>query len=73
MRQQLTAFPIDVGSFKLALDQHTLIVAADVYPDCPTLACTKERDDAKGKIKGSAIEIKSGRPRFWDSERMKII
>ena len=60
VRQQLTAFPIDVAAFKLAPDQRTLIVAADVYPDCATLGCTKGRDEAKAKTKGSGIEIKSG-------------
>jgi dipeptidyl aminopeptidase/acylaminoacyl peptidase len=67
VRQQLTAFPIDVAAFKLAPDQRTLIVAADVYPDCPTLACTKDRDEAKGKAKESGIEIKSGQSRWFDT------
>src|SRR5687767_5037468 len=43
-RQQLTAFPIDVGGFALAPDGATLITAVDGYPDCPTFACTKDRD-----------------------------
>jgi len=67
IRQQLTAFPIDVGGFKLAPDLHTLVVAADVYPDCATLACTKARDDAKGKEKGSGIEVRAGTPRYFDT------
>ena len=67
VRQQLTAFPIDVAGFKLAPDLHTLVVAADVYPDCGTLACTKARDDAKAREKGSAIEVKSGTPRYFDT------
>jgi dipeptidyl aminopeptidase/acylaminoacyl peptidase len=67
LRQQLTSFPVDVAAFKLAPDLHTLIVAADVYPDCPTLDCTKSRDDAKAKEKGSGIEIKSGEPRWFDA------
>jgi len=66
VRQQLTSFPIDVAAFKLAPDGHTLIVAANVYPDCATLACTRERADAKAKEKGSGLEIKT-EPRFWDS------
>ena len=66
IRQQLTSFPIDVAGFKLAPDLRMLIVSADVYPDCPTLACTKERDEAKGKNKASGIEIKSGQPRWFD-------
>ena len=67
VRQQLTSFPVDVAGFRLAPDLHTLIVAADVYPDCATLACTKDRADAKGKAKGSGIEIKHGHSRYWDS------
>src|SRR3954469_819289 len=43
VRQQLTSFPVDVAAFKLAPDLRTLIVAADVYPACATLACTKEK------------------------------
>lgn len=67
VRQQLTAFPIDVAAFKIAPDQRTLFVAADVYPDCATLACTKDRDDAKAKDKASGIDIKRGPSRSWDA------
>ena len=67
VRQQLTAFPLDVSGFKLSPDQRTLFVAADVYPECATLACTKERADTKAKEKGSGIEIKAGPSRFFDS------
>jgi dipeptidyl aminopeptidase/acylaminoacyl peptidase len=67
VRQQLTSFPVDVAGFKLAPDLHTLVVVAGVYPDCGTLACTKTRDDAKAKEKGSGIEIKSGEPRWFDA------
>lgn len=66
VRQQLTSFPIDVAAFRLAPDMRTMFVAADVYPNCTTVACTKERDDAKAKGKGSGIEIKSGQPRWFD-------
>ncbi|MES2136450.1 MAG: S9 family peptidase [Pseudomonadota bacterium] len=66
-RQQLTAFPIDVSGFKLAPDMRSLVAVADVYPDCATLACSKARDDAKAKEKGSAIEIKSGPSRYFDT------
>ena len=66
-RQQLTAFPIDVGGFALAPDGATLITSVDVYPDCPTFACTKDRDDANAKQKASGILMKSGHSRFWDS------
>lgn len=67
VRQQLTAFPLDVSGFKLSRDERTLFVATDVFPECGTLACTKERADAKAKEKGSAIEIKSGPSRFFDT------
>lgn len=65
-RQQLTSFPVDVGGFGLQPDERGLILAADVYPTCPTLACTKERDEARAKVRGSAVEIKQGQPRGFD-------
>ena len=69
IRQQLTSFPIDVAGFKLAPDLRMLIVSADVYPDCPTLACTKERDEAKGKNKASGIEINNATPAMVSDSR----
>jgi acylaminoacyl-peptidase len=67
VRQQLTAFPVDVGGFAVSPDGRTLAAAVDVYADCPTIACTKERDDANGKQKSSGILVKSGESRNWDS------
>ena len=67
VRQQLTAFPIDVGGFALSPYGRTLIAAVDMYPDCATFACTKARDDANGKQKSSGILIKAGQSRIWDS------
>ncbi len=47
---QVTHLPVDVGTFRLSRDERLLVVSADVYPDCPTLQCTRERlDAAKGR------------------------
>ena len=67
VRRQLTAFPVDVAAYRVGPDERTLVLAVDTYPDCQTLACNKDRDDAKAKEKASGIHIKSGISRFWDS------
>lgn len=67
VRRQLTAFPTDVAAFKLGADERTLVIAVDAYPDCASLTCIHDRDEAKSKQKATGIHIKSGESRFWDS------
>ncbi len=42
---QVTNLPLDVGSFRVSPKGDRVFVTVDVYRDCPTLACTKERLD----------------------------
>lgn len=40
---QVTTLPIDVTHFRIAPDGRNLILAAAVFIDCPTLACSRDR------------------------------
>lgn len=64
---QVTAFPLDVIGFRLAPDGRGLVAIVDTRPECPTLACTKEAEEAKAKLKSSGQHIPDGvRARAWD-------
>jgi dipeptidyl aminopeptidase/acylaminoacyl peptidase len=65
---QVTHLPLDVGSFRLAPDGRHLVVSLEVFVDCPTLACTKERLDqraAKGQPSGQLYDQLF--VRHWDT------
>ena len=65
---QVTAFPVDVGAFRLAPDARSAVVVIDVRPECDTLACTRTAEDAKAKIKATGVLVPDSRPsRFWDA------
>jgi dipeptidyl aminopeptidase/acylaminoacyl peptidase len=55
---QATSLPLDVAAFKLSPDGRTIVVAASVFPDCPTLECTKQRlaERAAGKTTGQVFD-----------------
>jgi dipeptidyl aminopeptidase/acylaminoacyl peptidase len=65
---QVTRLPIDVASFILSPDGTRVAIAADVFPDCPTLACTKNRLDEKAKstVKARLYPDGAGFVRHWD-------
>ncbi|MGH9362226.1 MAG: TolB family protein, partial [Thermoanaerobaculia bacterium] len=54
--EQVTKLPLDAGNLLLSPDGKTLASTLEVYPDCPTLACTvernaeRERQQAKGRL-----------------------
>lgn len=64
---QVTNLPLDVGSFRVSPTGRDLIVSLSVFPDCPTLACTVQRQTA------DANDGRSGRVydrlfvRHWDT------
>jgi len=66
-KAQITALPLDVGSYRLAADGRTLLVGLDVFSDCADLACTKARVEAKAKLKTSGQSYVEGAlPRAFD-------
>ena len=45
--EQVTHYPLDIGSFKLSPDGMHVALTMDVFTDCATLACTRKRLDAR--------------------------
>jgi len=65
-RRQMTALPLDVAAFQVARDGRLAVVALDVHPDCPTLACSKARDEENARSRATGVHVRSGAGRFWD-------
>ncbi|MBV8201574.1 MAG: S9 family peptidase, partial [Acidobacteria bacterium] len=65
---QVTRLPVDVASFILSPDGTLAAIAADVFPDCPTLACTHDRleEKEKSKVKARLYPDGGGFVRHWD-------
>ena len=65
---QVTRLPVDVASFILSPDGTRAAIAADVFPDCPTLACTHDRLEVKekSKVKARLYPDGGGFVRHWD-------
>jgi dipeptidyl aminopeptidase/acylaminoacyl peptidase len=50
---QVTHLPLDIDSFKLSPDGKSLLFSAQMFEDCKTLECTREKLDAQKKVKAS--------------------
>lgn len=69
-KRQLTDYPVDVVAFALPRDGRFLVTAHDVFPDCQTLACTKDRVTTEMARKDSGHLYKDGEaPRFFSTYR----
>ena len=66
---QVTNLPLDVANLDVSPDGRLLAFSLEVFPDCPTIACTKERLDAKAKTKASGQLFSGdvGFYRHWDT------
>jgi acylaminoacyl-peptidase len=64
---QVTRLPLDVGSFRLSPDGRRLVVSLAVFPDCPTVECTRQRMDAKAAQKTSGVLYDKLFVRHWDT------
>jgi dipeptidyl aminopeptidase/acylaminoacyl peptidase len=64
---QVTSLPLDVSNLTVSPDGSRLAFSLEVFPECTTLACTKERLDAKEKGKTSAQLYDGGFVRHWDA------
>jgi dipeptidyl aminopeptidase/acylaminoacyl peptidase len=65
--RQVSDFPGDIEDFSWTPDGRSMIFVAEVYPDCNSLKCSKERDDAKEKNKVKARVHERLLYRHWDS------
>jgi dipeptidyl aminopeptidase/acylaminoacyl peptidase len=50
---QVTHLPLDVDNFKLSPDGKQLLFSAQMFEDCATLECTREKLDAQKKVKAT--------------------
>jgi dipeptidyl aminopeptidase/acylaminoacyl peptidase len=65
--QQITSLPLDVGSFRISPKADRVVVSAEVYRDCPSLACTKQRLDAAAHAPGHGQLYDKVFVRHWDT------
>ena len=63
--QQVTDYPLDVGSYLLSPRGDAIAFSLEVFPDCDTVACTKQRLDAKPKGSGKTFDKLF--VRHWDT------
>ncbi len=65
--QQVTKLPLDVNAFMPSPDGKRLALSLEVFPDCETLACTKQRLDKLAKQKNSGQLYERLFVRHWDT------
>ncbi|TXH06391.1 MAG: S9 family peptidase [Nevskiaceae bacterium] len=65
--QQVTQLPLDVGSYALAPDGKRLLLTMEVFTDCKTLACSKQRLDERAAIKSTGTLYTRLFMRHWDT------
>jgi dipeptidyl aminopeptidase/acylaminoacyl peptidase len=65
--QRVTDYPLDVGSLKVSPRGDQLALSMEVFADCPDLACSRERLDAKAKDKASGRLYQRLFVRHWDA------
>ena len=63
---QLTRFPVDVDHVQWSPDGKRIAFSAEVYPDCPDLACTADRDKKRADDPVSARVFERLPIRHWD-------
>ncbi|MEK7829687.1 MAG: S9 family peptidase, partial [Acidobacteriota bacterium] len=63
----VTKSPIDIDSFNVSRDGQHLAFAAETFPDCDTLECTKKKLDERAKTKSSGRVYDKLMFRHWDT------
>ena len=64
---QVSHSPLDVGNYKLSPDGKKVLLTYEVFTDCATLACTRQRVDARAKDKASGTLHTQLFVRHWDT------
>ena len=65
--QQVTNYPLDVGSFKVSPRGDRLAVTLDALPECADLKCSADRLAQRGKAKASGRVYDELFVRHWDT------
>ena len=65
--QRVTDYPLEIGAFRLSPRGDRIAVSMEVFPDCTTLQCTRERSDERAKSKASGRTYERIFIRHWDS------
>ena len=65
--QRVSDYPLDVGSLKVSPRGDRLALSMEVFPDCPDLACTKNRLDARAKQQATGRLYDRLFVRHWDT------
>jgi dipeptidyl aminopeptidase/acylaminoacyl peptidase len=63
---QVSSFPLDVSALKVSPRGDRLGFSMEVFPDCDTLACTRQRLDKPAKDKSSGRTYERLFVRHWD-------
>ncbi len=64
---EVTNLPLDVGSFRVSPKADRIFVSVEVFRDCPTLACTKQRLDATAHAAEHGVLYDRIFVRHWDT------
>jgi dipeptidyl aminopeptidase/acylaminoacyl peptidase len=64
---KVTDLPVDVDNFRLSPTGGRIALGLGVYRDCPDLACSKTRADARAKDKASGKVYERLFVRHWDT------
>jgi len=65
--QRISDYPLDVGSLKVSPRDDRLALSMEVFPDCATLGCTRERLDTQAKSKANGRSYQRIFVRHWDA------
>lgn len=65
--RQITFAPLDVNNFKFSANGKHVLLSLDVLTDCDTLACTKQKLDARKADKASGTVYDKLFIRHWDT------
>jgi dipeptidyl aminopeptidase/acylaminoacyl peptidase len=65
--RQVTDLPVDVETFRTTADGALMVFSAQVYPDCPNIACTVDRDKALKEVKTTGKVYEKLFFRHWDT------
>ncbi len=63
--EQITNFPVEVGTFKVSPDGTRIAFSAEVFPDCESLACTRDRLKALEQSPGKGMVYERLFVRHW--------